>query len=170
MSADQSTVEYRKIKGFPDYRVGDDGSVWSRKFGNEWRRLKRQVGKLGYCRVTLSPPTTRKLVHRLVLEAFVGPCPEGMECRHYPDFDKSNCKLTNLLWGTRRQNCIDRESSPSARRGERRVNAVLTEDLVRSIRRDFASGVGSRPLSRKYGVNRSTIKNLLRGLVWKHVV
>lgn len=29
MSDVQSTVTYRPINGFPGYRVGDDGSVWS---------------------------------------------------------------------------------------------------------------------------------------------
>lgn len=29
MSDANSTVEYRDIKGFPGYRVGSDGSVWT---------------------------------------------------------------------------------------------------------------------------------------------
>lgn len=36
-------------------------------------------------------------VHRLVLEAFVGPCPEGFECDH-SDRDRHNNALTNLRW------------------------------------------------------------------------
>ncbi len=46
-------------------------------------------------------------VHLLVLEAFVGPCPPGLECRHL-DGDKGNPALSNLVWGTRGDNNRDR--------------------------------------------------------------
>jgi hypothetical protein len=48
-----------------------------------------------------------RLIHRMVLEAFVGPCPEGMECRHL-DGDRANNTLTNLCWGTHTENIRDR--------------------------------------------------------------
>lgn len=38
-------------------------------------------------------------VHRLVLETFVGPCPEGMECDHV-NRDRSDNRLQNLRWVT----------------------------------------------------------------------
>lgn len=47
-----------------------------------------------------------RLVHRLVLEAFVGPCPPGHECCHR-DGDPSNNCLDNLYWGTRSDNVRD---------------------------------------------------------------
>lgn len=46
------------------------------------------------------------LIHRLVLEAFVGPCPDGMECCH-SDLDRSNEALSNLRWDTRSANTLD---------------------------------------------------------------
>lgn len=49
---------------------------------------------------------TRK-IHQLVLEAFVGPCPEGMECRHDNDIPDDN-RRSNLRWGTRSENHRDR--------------------------------------------------------------
>lgn len=49
--------------------------------------------------------TTRK-VHHLVLEAFVGPCPSGMEGCHWDD-DPDNNHLLNLRWGTRSDNMRD---------------------------------------------------------------
>lgn len=45
-------------------------------------------------------------VHRLVLEAFVGPCPEGMEGCHN-DGDASNNALPNLRWDTSSANKQD---------------------------------------------------------------
>lgn len=47
-----------------------------------------------------------RLVHRLVLEAFVGPCPPGKECLHFDDV-KSHNHLANLRWGTRSENLHD---------------------------------------------------------------
>ena len=41
----------------------------------------------------------REYVHRLVLLAFVGPCPEGMECRH-KNRKRDDNRLDNLEWGT----------------------------------------------------------------------
>jgi hypothetical protein len=45
-------------------------------------------------------------IHRLVLQAFVGPCPAGQECCH-GDGDPSNNVLSNLRWGTRSDNRRD---------------------------------------------------------------
>src|SRR5687767_11914154 len=101
MSDVQPTVEYRDVPGFPGYRVGDDGSVWSAwtraappgcgaiqsVIGDRWVRKKYRTNKAGYSRITLRSAAgkdTSQYVHRLVLAAFVGPCPEGMECLHGP--------------------------------------------------------------------------------------
>lgn len=45
-------------------------------------------------------------VHRIVLESFIGPCPEGMECLHWDDTPENN-ELSNLRWGTRLDNIHD---------------------------------------------------------------
>lgn len=49
----------------------------------------------------------RRYVHQLVLEAFAGPCPRGLECRHL-DGDAANNALSNLQWGTASENQRDR--------------------------------------------------------------
>lgn len=49
----------------------------------------------------------RKYVHVVVLEAFVGPCPDGMESLHFDDVPDNNA-LSNLRWGTRSDNISDR--------------------------------------------------------------
>ncbi|QLF83531.1 HNH endonuclease [Gordonia phage RedWattleHog] len=48
-----------------------------------------------------------RLIHHLVMEAFVGPRPDGADIRHWPDTSKSNNTLSNLSYGTRRQNIMD---------------------------------------------------------------
>jgi hypothetical protein len=49
---------------------------------------------------------TNRFVHQLVLEAFVGPCPPGMECLHAND-DATDNRLVNLRWGTHTENVQD---------------------------------------------------------------
>jgi hypothetical protein len=46
-------------------------------------------------------------IHQLVLIAFIGPCPPGMECCHN-DGNPSNNHLDNLRWDTRSANNLDR--------------------------------------------------------------
>jgi hypothetical protein len=63
-----------------------------------------------YLRVKLCPGdgTIRYApVHHLVLEAFVGPRPEGMNGLHWDD-DAMNNQLDNLRWGTDSDNQQDR--------------------------------------------------------------
>lgn len=45
-------------------------------------------------------------VHLLMMEAFVGPCPEGMEVLHHNDVPDDN-RLDNLRYGTRSANVLD---------------------------------------------------------------
>lgn len=59
-------------------------------------------------------------IHQLVLEAFVGPCPPGMECRHL-DGDPSNNKLSNLAWGTPQENANDRISHGTTNKGKKKT-------------------------------------------------
>lgn len=63
----------------------------------------------GHMQVALREPHRTRVarVHRLVLESFVGPCPEGGEGLHWDD-DKENNNLSNLRWGTRTENLLDR--------------------------------------------------------------
>lgn len=115
-----TSVIYRDIPEFPGYRAGDDGSVWTcrRKGGNDrgsdrftdtWRRMKPHPHN-GYLRVSLirDGRVCSRTVHNLVLMAFVGPCPQGMEGCHYPDPDRANNRLSNLRWDTHSENARDK--------------------------------------------------------------
>jgi len=178
MSPEQPTVSYRPVQGFPGYRVGDDGSVWScyirgshlHRLGPIWRQLMPgRVSRFGHLVVHFCPTSKTHYVHRLVLEAFVGPCPPGMECRHL-DGDTSNNRLANLCWGSPRENAADRHRHGHTARGEDHGQSVLTADQVRTIRAAYAAGgTTHRRLAREYGVSDATVGAILTRHNWTHL-
>lgn len=113
------------------YEVSDHGRVrgldrvLARKNGTvhtEKGRIRKQAKlKRGYRNVSLSrpgQPMRTALVHQLVLLAFVGPAPEGMESLHADD-DPSNNHLSNLSYGTHTDNmrgCAERRRNNYGRR------------------------------------------------------
>ena len=99
--------QFRIIEGYPGYRVSRDGDVQSRlgrgsrgRFSERWLPLKPLPCR-GYLTVNLSNCGTkrRRYIHRLVIEAFAGPRPEGMVCCHN-DGDPENNRFENLRWDT----------------------------------------------------------------------
>lgn len=114
------------------------------------------------------------LLHRLVLEAFVGPCPEGMECRHYPDRDVTNNCVWNLRWGTRQENAEDKirdgmsNGCTGAVDGEKNGRAKLTWDNVLDARRLYATKRYTYArLANNYGVGINTIRSVIIGETWR---
>jgi hypothetical protein len=117
----ETDVCYRTLDfmGYPGYRVGDDGSPWyswangrmGRHRIDRWKPMKASLNAKGYQSVNLVPPEGGRYktfrVHRLVLFAFVGLCPPGMECRHLNGV-RSDPRLVNLAWGTKAENADDR--------------------------------------------------------------
>ena len=174
--------------GFPNYRVGDDGSLWS-KHHNGWsRKIRPKDGEwkqlalnnkdvVGHLIVTLHHQKKIKTsgVHRLVLLAFVGPPPEGMECCH-EDGDPANNCLSNLRWDTHLNNEKDKArhgrnvGNRGNIKGEDNGSSKLTDAAVLDIRQRYALG-GARQveLAEEYGVAQTKISSALRGETWKHV-
>lgn len=118
--------------------------------------------------------TRPRKVHRLVLEAFVGPCPIGMEGCHNDGVPEHN-RLGNLRWDTHRENIQDifrigRTTAPkNPLRGSDHGGAVLEADDVRCIRAEPAfRGVG-KMLARAFGVTDVTIGHIRSGRTWTHI-
>lgn len=111
----QGTEEWLPVVGYEGiYEVSDQGNVRSLdRIDNRGNQIAGRMRKprplpSGHLMVILSSNSIRspRLVHRLVLEAFVGPCPPGMECCHYDD-DPTNNSLENLRWDTSHANKLD---------------------------------------------------------------
>jgi hypothetical protein len=164
-------VEFRPVVGAQWYRVGSDGSVWTclERFvltqrrgstmvaSDTWRRLNPTVNSGRY--VVYVAGRTRG-VGRMVLEAFVGPCPPGHECCHFPDRDIVNCALSNLRWGTRKANAHDKELHGTTARGER--NGTISEATVQEVRR-LAGTMSNTKIAIRLGLSNQHVSNILRG-------
>lgn len=112
-------------------------------------------------------------VHRLVLEAFVGPCPPGMEACHFPDKNPTNNKLKNLRWDTLSNNQADRIKHGTMIVGEDNYSSVLTAGQVRHIKRVLKKrghvwGVKAG-LARKFNVSHLTVRDIDLGITWRHI-
>lgn len=92
--------------------VGNGGS-----FLKPGRILKPIPARWGRLQVRLCANGEQRpyQVHRLVMAAFVGPCPDGLRVLHWDD-DPDNNQLSNLRYGTQSENMHDRVRN-SKRRG-----------------------------------------------------
>lgn len=84
--------------------------------------------------------------------------------------DRACTRPEHLFLGNHATNMADMTSKGRAARGVTNGNVVLTPDLVRSIRHDYASGAGSfARLASIYGVGTTAIRYVIRRVTWKHV-
>lgn len=163
-SADMAEEIWKLIPGFDRYEVSNLGRV---RFV---RMLSPSHTRFGYKRTSLTPDgdlPSGRLIHRLVLEAFVGPCPPGMEGCHNNGIRDDN-RLENLRWDTSLANAKDRELHGTLARGERSGNARLTIEQVRVIR----ASRGQCPaavVARMFGCCPRTIRDIWGGRSWKGI-
>lgn len=122
-----------------------------------------------YCLSREGAPIRGLQAGRLVLEAFVGPCPEGAECAHC-DGDARNNHLTNLRWDTHVENLRDRdERHNTGATGSRQGSAKLTERDVVEVHRLRAEGFSVRMIAARFGVCTGTVAHILAGRNWSHL-
>ena len=107
-------------------------------------------------------------VHTLVLLAFKGPRPEGMECRHFPDRSPLNNKPGNLRWGTPKENSADKIVHGTSCRGVRNGRARLSTEKVLLIREKLRQGITRSAIAVELGIRYETVRVIDKGLLWKH--
>lgn len=173
----------KSIPNFPDYAITKDGRVWSKPrksyHGHNLKGLWLKPGILpnGYLIVGLHFNSRRCTcyIHRLVLETYIGFCPEGMEACH-TNGNRADNRLGNLRWDTRRENIQDaiRHGTHNFlhlnRKGEKNGFSKLTEDKVRVIHYLYeVAKFTLADLAWQFDVHRTTIGRIINKKRWKHL-
>lgn len=108
-------------------------------------------------------------VHRLVLTAFRGPCPEDMQACHFPDKNPLNNKLSNLRWDTAKANRQDMVYHDTRLYGESSHMSKLTESNVLQIRDRLSKGDKQTHIAEDFGVCPAVIIDIRKGTTWSHI-
>lgn len=166
---------WRQVVGFEGYysvsntgRVRSEPRVVRHSSGGEMRRtggpLKQNPNAHGYPCVQLcrDGAIKNRPVYILVLEAFKGPRPPGLEGCHR-DNDRTNSRAANLRWDTRAGNFADMIEHGTRRRGTKHALAKLTAEQVLAIRADDRI---LRLIAADYGIAISNVHSIKARLSW----
>lgn len=122
----------------------------------------------GYRIVSLRDGTKKKYVHRIVMEAFVGPG-NGRDVNHI-DGDKANNRLDNLEYCDRLHNVRHAiRTGLQDNSGEGNGMHKLTAAQVIAAHGMVRNGSSYEDVARKFGVSGSCIEQISKGARWKHL-
>jgi hypothetical protein len=164
-----SEIVWKEIPGYEGlYEVSNTGFVRradTKRMMSRWTCTTR-----GYWKTRLSNNGTAKGwdIHTLVLLAFVGPRPEGHECRHL-DGDRTNANLNNLQWGTAKENQNDRHRHGTHNLGENSARVKYTEERIRSAIEYYNTGVSALAVDRKFNFPKCFFSAVVTGSRWPHL-
>ena len=179
--------EWKKVPSAPGYEVTKCGQVRmegtlvfnrGRMFHRKPKIIKNYEDSCGYLFVNLFPKGMRsssgnkirfkKFVHRVVMEAFVGPCPDDMTVDHIDRNRQNNC-LENLRYADITTQNRNRDLSSIA--GENSRFSKLTCEQVKEIRkRKETEKITNKKLGEDYSVSSTTIKRIVSFESWKDCV
>lgn len=156
----------KTIERFPQYMFSETGKVVSH-IRKKPRVLKpiRMGNYLGLQLVSIDGQK-KEYLHRLIAEAFHGPCPDGMICCHINGKAHDN-RAENLRWDTPRANNLDRNIHGTAPVGERNPMARLTQDAVLRMRQKrAATGESYSAIAKEFNVSTMTAYRAITGQAW----
>lgn len=126
----------------------------------------------GYGYIRLNGKRLR--AHRVMFEIHHGHIPAGTVILHSCD-NPACINIAHLKAGSQLDNVHDMLNKGRANKaaGERCASSKLTDAQVAEIRQSYkprSYGHGSHALAKKYGVSKPTIRAILSGDSWKHLL
>lgn len=175
---DEFVEEWKPVVGYEGrYAISNLGRVKS--FLNTRGRpriapliLKPRRHTGGYVRVQLGDGNDR-YIHALVMEAFVGPYPPGMEVNHV-DGVKVNNRLANLEYATHPENNLHayrlglKDPATCASPGSRNGRAKLDETDISAVREMGATHTCAEVAAR-FGLSPAAAHRIIARKSWRHV-
>lgn len=119
-------MEYKKIKNFKNYYVGDDGHMYKDCGGNRGlKRLKGMPNSGGYRAIVMveNGHKERYLIHRLVAMYFV-PNPENKQYVDHINTDRTDNRPENLRWVNPKENSNNPISKKRMVKTQRAINGI----------------------------------------------
>jgi len=150
----------------PRYEVSDQGFV--RRTENK-RIRKPSMTPTGYQVIVISRPKASHFgvyVHREVMRAFVGPCPEGVQVSHLNGNNADN-RLVNLCYESAQSNIRRKHQHGTQTSGEDHAAAKLTWADVRTMRQLLDNGLTLLEVAGRYGISFQQVSRIKRGENWQ---
>lgn len=159
--------EWKPIVGFDDFEISTLGRIRRMSTGMYYKSNNAEIWiNKKFCQVG-----------RLILETFIGPPPDKDSKARHLDDNRENNTLSNLAWGTQKENIHDalrngvfgakgRVQPPE----ERRLKSIALTGQTRS--EEFKRGQSERALKqvareRELGIRRIRPENLtVKGRIW----
>ena len=156
---------FKDIPTYTGYQISNLGRVRSTK-QKKVRILKTHIhSRTGYPQVRLFENNIGKtwFIHRLIMLAFVGECPDGM-CVLHLDGSRTNCALSNLQYGTQSENIL--QAFEEGTMSNKRKRKLTNEQAI------FArtSPLSARKVAVLLNVSADIIEKIRLGLTYKDAV
>jgi hypothetical protein len=110
-----------------------------------------------------------QLAHRTMWRLVIGPIPDALCVLHRCD-NPPCVNPSHLFLGTNLDNRRDSIQKGRAPKGDAIHSCKLAPEIVRAIRASYkAGGETHRSIGQRYGVDHTTVGDILRGETWQHV-
>lgn len=148
------------IVGYSNYFISESGEIYSKQ-KTELVLKKQTIGAIGYKVVSLWKENVGKnhYAHRLILECFIGPCPAGMEALH-KNGNRLDNSISNLRWGTRKENVADAIRHGTATVGSKNGAAKLSRNDIGWLIDMRDMGFNAVESSKHFNVSPTTIRRV----------
>ena len=166
----------KRIPGTKAYWVTPNGEVYSShgsaRHDDRVKLLRpgKRAGGYRSCYIRFAETGRRNCsVHLLVALAFLPPQPSPKHQIRHLDGDPANNSVSNLRWGTLRENAQDRDRHGRTRRGETSPLAKITEATAIRIRDLLKPGRTAREVAERLDVSIHVVQGILSHRTWRHL-
>lgn len=175
-------ITWKDVVGYEGYyKVSNLGRVKSldritKRNSNTVRKIKGKMlkpftPKNNYKRYSLCKGSYIKNItsHRLVLDAFIGINPGGMQGSHM-DGNPLNNNANNLRWESCSDNNLRKKDHGTNNDGESNCLSKLTNNKVLEIRKIYSRGnITYREIAGMFNITKPNVGYIVNRKTWRHI-